>query len=352
MDKDEAVTPRPRQLEPLGYEALAIELVRALRGRRSQRAFSRRLGYSSNVAQRWESGECWPTAARFFDGCRSLRVSLTQVYEHLHQRSPTWNALSAEDAVAAFLSELRGKTPLIEIAEACGTNRYSVARWLKGQAQPMLPTFLQLVDVMSGRMPDLIASMVDPTKLPTLADRWGQLQRARKLAYEDPWGHALLRALQLDTYVSQQGDELVDWLSERLSIDKTHVRVLFERLHHSGLISNSNGRWHTDHIARVPTGGSSDASFNLKKHWLRTASHRLETRAPGSFGFSLFEISKQDLVAVRELHLQFVTDLQRIVSNSTNTDRVGLYCAQLIDLSASDNALTAKRLKNDKDAPL
>src|SRR5690606_37157339 len=98
--------------------------------------------------------------------------------------------------------------------------------------------------------------------------------------YEDPWGHALLRALQLDTYVDQQGDSLLAWLSQRLGVDQTNVNFLFERLQQSGLLSLQNGRWQSEPIARVPTGSSAEAAFNLKKHWLRTALARMEARAP------------------------------------------------------------------------
>ena len=50
----------------LDFDALAAELMRALRGKRSQRAFSRRLGMKSNTAYSWEAGRRWPTATRFF----------------------------------------------------------------------------------------------------------------------------------------------------------------------------------------------------------------------------------------------------------------------------------------------
>ncbi len=52
--------------QPMDYADVASELVRALRGRRSQTAFSKWLGYRSNVASAWEAG------ARVPDGVRLL----------------------------------------------------------------------------------------------------------------------------------------------------------------------------------------------------------------------------------------------------------------------------------------
>lgn len=42
------------------------ELLRAVRGKRSQRLLSKRLGYASNVLYRWETGRAWPAAEDFF----------------------------------------------------------------------------------------------------------------------------------------------------------------------------------------------------------------------------------------------------------------------------------------------
>jgi DNA-binding transcriptional regulator YiaG len=47
----------------MDLNVLASELIRALRGPRSQTAFSRRLGYRSNVVYTWEAGIRAPTAS-------------------------------------------------------------------------------------------------------------------------------------------------------------------------------------------------------------------------------------------------------------------------------------------------
>ena len=50
----------------MNHELLSKQLIRALRGRRSQVALSRRMKCKSNVLYTWESGRRWPTAAVFF----------------------------------------------------------------------------------------------------------------------------------------------------------------------------------------------------------------------------------------------------------------------------------------------
>src|SRR5262245_4051140 len=111
------------------FEQIAVELVRALRGRRSQVGFSRRLGYGSSAAHRWEARRSWPTASDFFSRARALPLDLPAAYERFFQRRPQWLAEhepGSLPALAAFLRQIRGKTPINDVAAACGYNRYSV----------------------------------------------------------------------------------------------------------------------------------------------------------------------------------------------------------------------------------
>ena len=49
-------------------EQAAQQLLRAVRGRRSQQALSRHLGYRSNPVANWETGRRYPTAREFATG--------------------------------------------------------------------------------------------------------------------------------------------------------------------------------------------------------------------------------------------------------------------------------------------
>ena len=68
----------------MDYDQLASELIRALRGRRSQLAFSRRLGFRTNVVHTWEAQRRWPTASRSLRAAQRAgvdpRAALTRFY--------------------------------------------------------------------------------------------------------------------------------------------------------------------------------------------------------------------------------------------------------------------------------
>lgn len=328
-------------LEPRwDYDALCIELLVALRGRRSRRAFSSRLGYRSNMVQRWETGECVPKAGVFLSACeRAFRVGLRSAHREMFQRPAPWRAGAAPlQALPAFLAELRGGKTVVEISRQCGKNRFAIARWLKGQAEPTLPELLQLIEVMSGRMLDFIAGLTDPNRLPSAAAEWQLLELSRELAYQSPWGHAVLRALRLDSCPSSDPAPLAEWISSKLSLSVDHSEQILRTLMQGGYVRRGSTGWETVSPERVDTGRDTRQALALKQHWTRVAQQRLSESGAGSFGYSLFEISKKDLLAAKAIHLDYVKALQGIVKRSSGTDRVGLYCAQLIDLSSADNA--------------
>jgi DNA-binding transcriptional regulator YiaG len=325
----------------VSYEDIAVELLRALRGRRSQSALSRRLGYRSNIVHRWETRQCWPSADRFLQLCQRVGVDLRESYARIAPRrpEPLFSAPPASRAaVAALLSELRGRTPIIAVAASMAVNRFTVSKWLRGTACPNLPAFLHLIEATSGRLLDFVATLCDPAALPSLAARWNQLQLARNVAYDEPWSHAVLRALQLDG-APRSGSQL-EFIVARLGLPQLEVMRLLRVLRAAGQVARRSGRWRAKNVQRVDTSLDVARARALKATWIRAAADRLEAGAPGGFAYSLFEVSAADLARLRELQLEYVRAMLAIISASHGTDRVGLFCAQLLDLAPSpDNSL-------------
>jgi transcriptional regulator with XRE-family HTH domain len=323
------------------FETIAAELVRALRGRRSQTAFSARLGYKSNIVHRWESGQCWPSATSFLRGCTRARVDVARSFSTFYGRPPAWLPPASahwNGAVAAFLRDLRGKAPITGLAKSTGYSRYSLSRWLKGSAQPSLPEYLHLIEATSDRLLDYIATLTSPEKVPSIAAGWLRLQRARELAYTSPWSHAVLRGLELAPPEARGRD--AGWLGAALGIEEQEVARALEALHASGQIERRRRRWVPSNVTHVNTGRDPDRARNLKSHWSRTALERLEQGGPGLFGYTLFAVSREDLRRLRDLQLDYVRALQAIVASSKPNECVGLFCVQLIDLRrGDDNAL-------------
>ncbi len=328
--------------EPIDFARLSAELVRALRGRRSQSALSRRAGCRSNILHRWERGSSWPTAARFLAVSALCGVEPRSCYVRFFRRAPGWLALhgaATPEAVAAFLRDLRGRTPIVDVSAACGINRYTLSRWFKGTAQPKLPEFLHVVEALSRRVLDFVATLVDPAELPCVANAWSRVEAARSAAYDEPWSHAVLRALELEAYRSG-GFCDARWLATKLGAAEERVEQALLVLQKAGQVKKRAGRFAATGVQRVDTRSDPVRARQLKAAWFNVALDRCRAGAPGSYGFSLFAVSRAELVRLRDLQLDYVRAMQAIIAQSTQGECVALYCAQLLDLDASaDNAL-------------
>lgn len=331
---------RRRQLElqpssrALDYAKVARELVRALRGRRSCAELSRRAGYRSNVVQRWEAGSAYPATSTFLALRHKLRPRAGSWIERFFHMRPQWtHALDPASplAVALFLQNLRGNTPILRVAARAGYNRYSVARWLDGSSEPRLPDFLRLVDACSRRLVDLVAALEDPARVPSVRERFAQQELARRAAYELPWSHAVLRALELvDLPRGVAAQER--FIAERLQLELPTVREALHVLTATTQVARSRAGYRPREVTTIDTSADPERAQTLKLAWTRTALERLGKRAPGQFGYSLFAVSRADLTRLTALHLQYVRAMQELVASSAESECVGLYCAQLFDL--------------------
>lgn len=327
----------------MDYERLSSELLRALRGRRSQTAFSRRLGYKSNVAYAWESGRAWPTAANFLRAAERVGVDSKSALERFYRSQPEWlrrlgsRSLASREGVSSFLRDLAGRRSIQDLARAAGESRFVVSRWLSGATEPRLPDFLRLVEVTSLRLLDFVACFVDPRELSSVAREFNELQSARRLAYEHPFSHAVLRVLELEDY-QRLPRHVPGFIAERLGITREDEEHYLSLLLESGQVRREKGRYRLARVQTVDTRDAPELSRKVRAFWARVAVERLEAGNPGTFSYNLFSVSRADLARIRALHSAFFRELRAIVAASEPAECVALAIVNLLELTPPDSA--------------
>jgi len=321
----------------MDHEALAKELIRSLRGRRSQVALSRRLRRKSNVLYTWESGRRFPTAAAFFDLVRRLRIDVSAGIGAFLGALP--EALQGRDfaepaTVALLLAHLAEGTTQVDLAARVGKNRVSVGRWLKGQAEPRLPDFLRLIDASSLRLLDFVAIFTPPQELAAARGAWAELEAQRRVAYRLPWSHAVLRVLELEDY-RRLPRHVPGFIAERLGISREIEEACLGALTESKLIVRRKGRFTAGSVLTVDTRQNPEAGRTLKTHWARVGEARLPELEPAGedlFSYNLFTVSEKDWGRLREMHIAYFQELRRVIGASTPGERVALVNLQLFRL--------------------
>ena len=317
------------------HEHLAQELLRALRGERSQVAWSRRLGYRSNIAYPWESGRRYPNAS---EAMRAIERSGRDVSEGLvtfYGARPPWLDEvdpTSGDGIVRLLDDLRGSRTVTELAASAGVNRHALGRWLSGRTQPRLPDFLRVLEAASVRLPDFLASFVDPLALPSLAPVWEQIEARRQGAAEHPWTQALLRVVELEAY-REHGEHDDAWVAQRLGVAPEVVGEGFAYLERSGQAVREHGQF-VGNTRAVDTRRSPEVGRKLKAHWTDVAAERIRGGSPGQFSYNVFSVSEEDLERIRALHLAYFHALRSIVAESERNERVVVANVQLFALDA------------------
>jgi transcriptional regulator with XRE-family HTH domain len=306
-------------------ESIAQDILRHLRGQRSQVAFSRRLGYRSNVAHTWETGKRMPTGSVVFSGMQRLGVDVPARILRFTRVEPAFLSevdVHRPEGVAAFLRELRRDTPIQQVAQRTGLSRYQVSRFLTGAAEPRLPDLLRLIDGLTARLLDAVALFADPGELPSTAAAWGRLEAARSLFWRHPRAQLVLLSLDLADYraLPEHDDR---WLARRLDLELYEVAADLERLSHTGQIAWSGTHWALADVQTVDTRRYPEAGLALKRWWTQQARDGMD-HPDASMSYNVFTVSEVDLQRIIDLHRATFAQLRTIVAASEPGERLVL----------------------------
>jgi transcriptional regulator with XRE-family HTH domain len=310
-------------------ERASSQLLRALRGERSQIAFARRLGYRSNPITDWEHGRRFPTAEETLRAAARVGIDVPAAFARFHPAPPPPSDHGTFH-LAPWLQQVRGSTTISDLAARCGASRFAVARWLKGEARPRLPEFMELADAITGRVPDLVAELVDIQRVPALLTRYEQAAAAKRAAYEEPWTELILRLLELTRYRDLRcGDTGV--LANALGVDLQTEQHSLQRLRQAGVIAQRDDRWEATGTLTVDTRANPHALTELRRHWTQVALGRM-TRPEDTdwFAYNLASLSQHDLERVRSRLREAFREIRAIVAASEPCEVAALVNLHLV----------------------
>lgn len=314
----------------MDFELASRELVRALRGQRSQAAMRRRLKRSSNVFHAWETGTRYPSATDFL---QLLQLSGRSPLLVLSRFAPC-RGTAPQGLVTSWLNALARNRSQAELARSLGVNRNTVARWLKGETEPRLPQLLAFVEVTTQRCLDFLGELVEAERLPSVAAAHADLQRQRSLAYSRPWAHAVLRALELEQYRALLQHE-PGVLARCTGIALDEELQCLQELLRAKQIRRRAGRFQVGRVLAVDTREDPAGNLALKRHWFGVASERLAQAGipeAGLASYNLFAISEGSLERIRQAHLDYYEQIRAIVADSERPTRVVLATIGLLPL--------------------
>lgn len=310
-------------------ELAAQQFLRALRGRRSQRALARRLGYRGNPMTDWEHGRRYPTAHEALRAAVCVRVDVMAAFARFAPNAPLVREGNGF-ALGAWLRDVSAPASISELAASAGLSRFAVGRWLSGQRRPRLPDFFRLTDAATGRLPDLVAELVPIAEVPVLAKRYEVAQAARRLAFDEPWTEAVLRVLETPEYARLRAHR-PGFVAQRLGISVEDEARLLALLRASQVIAWQGDRYSDIRPFTVDTRGGRQALHAIKRHWALVAAERAADPLQGDvFAYNVLSASRPDLARIAELLHATFRDIRAIVAASEPAECVALLNLHLV----------------------
>lgn len=195
----------------MDLQALKVELLRNIRGKRSQGQVSRRLGFSYNKVSRWENGTSnlpWPDFVRFSKACK-INIDVVLRNYFFYEGDPGDHA--------AILRALFGTRQLSEVADTMEVSRNTIARWLSGEAVPDVEDMLRALERFTKQLFPMVAAFGPPEDFPSLKEALVTEAARHRRSFELPELEIIFAALQLDDYrATPRHDDA--WFAARLGI--------------------------------------------------------------------------------------------------------------------------------------
>lgn len=316
-------------------DLVAQQLLRALRGSRSQLALARRLGYRANPVTDWEHGRRYPTAEETLRLAHRVGVDVHGAFARFAP-SVTLDGKRGSYSLQSWMRQLLGTTRVSELARRMGRGRPTLSRWLSGTGKPRLPEFLAFVDATTGRVPDFVAELVLIERVPALSARYEITQAAKRVAFEQPWTEAILRVLETDTYRSTARHDS-NWLGGCLGLSPRDVDACLSLLEAARVVELEHGKYANLRPLNVDTRGGRAALHAIKGHWADVAAAR--ARSPSGndlFAYNLCSASGEDMVRIRDVMRAAYREIRSIVAASKPLERVALINLHFVDWDVAE----------------
>jgi transcriptional regulator with XRE-family HTH domain len=326
----------PESAQTGSYGLIAQQLLRALRARRSQRAFARRLGYAGNPITDWEHGRRVPSANEVLRAARLTGLDVPAAFARFHPATLGSGRRGYE--LAAWMNAIRGTSRAQDVAQRAGVSRFAVGRWLRGESEPRLHDFMHYIDATTARLYDWVAQLVPIAQVPALRARYDNAVAIRNAAQDAPWIEAVLRGIETPRYRAL-GRHRPGALAEILGIPLEHERRALQVLRRARSIRKRGHLYQCVDATSVDMRGDPARVAQLLRHWSEVAAQRVDRRSDADlFAYSVSSLSERDAKRAQDILRRAFREIRSLVKASQPIERVMLVNLQLVLLDGRTQA--------------
>lgn len=330
--------------EMLDFAVLKVQILKAMRGTRSQIQISRALGYKHNQVYRWESNRTKITWRDFVRFTKICEAPLAEALEKLLLFTGTPYRYDK------LILQLAGNTNRAALASQLGCSAYMLSRWMNRRTEPSLENILKMIQVCSNALFETLDVVVGCDLIPLIKEESRLRRLERQLYFENPAAAAVVRCLELEEYSRQHVHE-EGYVAKKLGISLADEKFLIHKLKECGAIVSIKSKLSVKN-RNLNTRRNFFESMTHHKYWLQFQTDAIESgqqreqlsKNCGTLHL-LFTANEKTYDKFRTLYQQFYGEAVAILNHKDNQqdeDRVialNIAFADLFQLS-----LVKKRL--------
>ena len=303
----------------INFTKLEQELIRLLRGKRSQGAVNKRLGYKFNQYYRWESGKKRVLWSEFI-GILDI-ADRSNVFRNWLSRILSYNC--SLDKPEELLLRLKGNESTKEFAERLETSRYKLYRWLNGEQEPPIWLILSAINkVKVGFLAGILEDLVGLESVTQFPLREKSRYQLSEIFANEPILPAVIRCLELEAYTSLPNHES-GHIAKKLNISLNDENRYLELLLNAGNILRENGKYSVVDTT-IHFNGSFNQRQDMKRYWLSKADEAIASMKHGDesgfFGVNILTANSDVKDAISKRIYDCFYDVSQILKEKDNSN--------------------------------
>jgi transcriptional regulator with XRE-family HTH domain len=296
----------------MDIEAVRSQLLKSLRGDRSQNYLSRKLGYRFNQVYRWETGHTkipWPSFVRL---CQICKIDLGATLKN------TLGFVEKPERCDLLVKNITAPASQSYMSKKVGVSRFVLSHWISGRTTPSLDDILRLVDKVTFALVEFVGGIAKIDTIPALRKDFEKREARKRILVRYPFLEAALACLELVDYQRLKKHQ-EGFISDRIGISLEEEKKLLSELKQVGTLLFKEGRFvfNESALENFDIRGDFQAVKGIKKYYIERATNKLLKASENSrkdlFIYYTFSVDEK---AAAQINKEAVEFLKRVIEIS------------------------------------
>lgn len=317
------------------FKRITLELLKALRGSKSQSWVNTKLKTTYNLVSRWENGQRRIYWDEFQQLIKVLKIDFDS----------SWSILLSDKVSrknkSDFFRLLVDPQGIEKTKKALKVSDSTLYRWMRKEQAPPLDVVIHLA-FLNGLLHRLIESLTEIESVPTIAKARDLHKRARQLFAQYPIASPILLYMETDEFQRYSKYDR-GTIAKRFGLTLKAEDKILKELVATDLVTYENSKY--SHISNyIDLGWSNQKDLNqlhkIEKFWISTALQSYKEKSSSysahrnTIGFQAFAADEDILIEVKKELGRFYHRLHQILEQEATGEikSVHVLSYQLLDL--------------------